>query len=345
MAAGCFDGEFLKSSSAHLVDPYDPRHPLESRARSWLHANCATCHREHAGGSAPLMLNVEMVTSEMRVLGEKPTRGDFGLPDARIIAPGLPGSSVLLHRIAKQGVGHMPMIGPHEIDVRGFHLLADWVRSMALETAAPAGTNDASEALNLALKLDSGEGDRPAALRAAADSPNPHIRELLERFLPDSQRVATLGPGVVPEKITRVKGEARRGAGLFTTTGKAAICMTCHFINGVGRDFGPDLSKVGARLGKAQIIESLLTPSKVIAPGFQPVLIILRDGTEHSGFVVKREGTGIVLKTPTGQPESLAAGSVATERPMTMSLMPEGLLQGFTAEEAADLVEYLCSLK
>lgn len=345
LAAGCFDAGFVKGSNAKLVDPHDDKQPLETRARSWLHANCASCHREHAGGSAPLMVNVELPTGGIRALDEKPTRGDFGLADARVIAPGLPGNSVLLHRIAKTGVGHMPMIGSREVDARGLRLLADWVRGMAPGQPQSEEVGDPRGALNLALRLDRGEGDRASALLAAKSSPNAHIRDLLERFLPDGERVETLGPTATAEMITKVQGDARRGAEMFLPVGKASACTVCHFVNGAGRDFGPDLSKVGARLGKAQIVESLLFPSKVIAPGFQPVLITLKDGTEQTGFVVKRDGDGVTLKTATGQAVPLRRTDIKSEQTLALSLMPEGLLQGFTAQEAADLVEFLASLK
>ncbi len=345
IAAGCFDGEFMKGSLARLVNPHDDKAPLEARARAWLHANCAACHREHAGGSAPLMVNAELPTGEIRAVNEKLTRGDFGLPEARVIAPGLPGSSVLLHRIAKLGTGHMPMIGAHEVDVRGLQLLAAWVRILAPGKPEPAAIDDARAALNLALKLDQGQGDHAAAITAATTSPNAHIRELFERFLPDRQRVETLGATATVEKIAKFNGDATRGRTLFTPTGKAATCMACHFINGGGRDFGPDLSKVGARLIPAQIIESLLTPSKVIAPGFQGVALTLKDGSEHSGFIVKRAGGTVILKIATGQTESLSSAAVQREEALSLSLMPEGLLQGYTAQEAADLIAYLGALK
>ena len=60
---------------------------MESRARSWLHANCAHCHRRHGGGSAPLEVNFERALSESAMLWQLPTRGDFGLTGARIIVP------------------------------------------------------------------------------------------------------------------------------------------------------------------------------------------------------------------------------------------------------------------
>lgn len=345
LAAGCFDAVFLKGSLARLVNPHDEKAGLEARARSWLHANCSACHREHGGGSAPLMVNAELPTGEMRALDEKLTRGDFGMGDARVIAPGLPSSSVLLHRIAKSGAGHMPMIGSQEVDVRGLQLLANWVRSMAPDKAEPTDLQDPRGALNVVLKLDHDGGDRAAALRAAKDSPQAHIRELFERYLPDRERVETLGATATTDKIMRMPDDARRGAALFTPSGKAAACMACHFLNGAGHDFGPDLSKVGTRLNKTQIIESLLTPSKVISQGFEPVIITLKDGNAYTGFVVKREGDVLELKTVPGQAMPLRKGEVKDEQKLSASLMPDGLMQGFTAQEAADLVEHLSALK
>ena len=239
----------------------------------------------------------------------------------------------------------MPMIGAREVDVQGLQLLANWVRSLSPDKPQADDVADARGALNLALKLDRGEGDHAVAIKAAKTSPNAHIRELLERYLPDSQRAETLGINASADKITKVSGDAKRGAELFSPTGKAAACTACHFINGVGRDFGPDLSKVGARLNKEQIIENLLTPSKVIAQGFQPVVITLKDGSVQSGFIVKREGESIMLKTATGQTAPFKKSDVKSEQVLPVSLMPEGLLQGFTAQEAADLVGYLSALK
>lgn len=345
MAAGCYDAEFMKGSNARLVNPHDEKNELEIRARSWLHANCASCHREHGGGSVPLMVNAEMPTSEIRALDEKLTRGDFGMSDARVIVPGLPGSSVLLHRIAKSGAGHMPMIGAREVDVQGLQLLANWVRSLAPSKPQPDDTGDARGALNVAIQLDRGEGTPELALNVAKTSPNAHIRELFERYLPDSQRAVTLGTAAKADQITKMRGDQKRGAALFTPTGKAAACTACHFINGLGRDFGPDLSKVGARLNQEQIIENLLTPSKVIAQGFQTAVITLNDATVQTGFMVKRQADLILLKTITGQTMALKKSDVKTEQTLPVSLMPEGLLQGFTAQEAADLVEYLSALK
>jgi putative heme-binding domain-containing protein len=353
VAAGRADADYLRKSDARLVNPHDAASPLEARARSWLHANCCGCHREHGGGSVPLMLNIEMPAGQMRALGEKPLRGDFGIPGASIITPGDPWTSVLLHRIATTSSGHMPAIGPPEVDAAGLDVLIHWVQGLAtpgalMDPKTPRDLSRPTEALYWAWLCDQQPQDRNVlslARKTALESPSAHIRGLLERFLPDEQRVPVLGSGASPEKILAKQGDAARGAALLSISGKGAVCLACHFIKGSGRDFGPDLSKAGARLAKAQIIECLLLPSKTITEGYKAATITVQDGTVQSGFIVKRDAASLTLKLASGQSLALPASSVKAEQALPMSLMPEGLLQSFTAQEAADLVEYLAGLR
>lgn len=348
---GLIDADYSKRSEARLSYPHDESLAPVTRARSWLHANCAHCHRENGGGSVPLMVNAEMDPAQMRALNEKPTRGDFGMKDAQVIMPGSPWKSVLLHRIATSGSGHMPVLGARDVDEHAIGFMAEWILSMS-KSARPLSPNPvasldspetALDVLIMRDMLDAREFEE--ATRKASKSANPHIRGLFEHFLPDSERIETLGPSATAAKITAKKGDAKRGAELFLPTGKAATCLACHFINGSGRDFGPDLSKVGSRLKPDQIIESLLTPSKTMAQGFQPVVVTLNDGGVQTGFVVKREGESVTLKIATGQTLPLKKQDMKSEQALPISLMPEGLLQSLTAQEAADLVEYLANLR
>lgn len=345
-AAGCLDDAFLTGSDHRLPDPHDTAAPLEDRARAWLHTNCAACHREHGGGSVPLMVNAELPTEKTRALDEPVTRGDFGIPGARVIVPGQPGSSILLQRIATTGAGHMPMIGARQVDTRGLRLLADWITSLQPGQPQPTGTADARGALTHLLSLDSDPAADPGPARSLAkNAPDPHIRALYERFLPDSERAQTLGPAATAAQILREKGDPARGAALFSPTGKAAACTACHFLNGAGRDFGPDLSKVGARLTPEQVIESLLTPSKTLAEGYQPHVLTLKDGSVRTGFILERAADRLTLKTAPGQTQPFPLTDIESDRPLPVSLMPEGLLQTLTPQEAADLVTYLSGLK
>ena len=348
---GLIDADYSKRSEARLSNPHDESLSLSSRARSWLHANCAHCHRENGGGSVPLMLNAELGQDEMRALNEKPTRGDFGMKDAQVIMPGSPWKSVLLHRIATSGSGHMPVLGPRDVDEHAIGFMAEWILSMSKASRPlspnPVASLDSPEtALDMLIMRDMLDARQfEEATRTASKSTNAHIRGLFEHFLPDSERIEMLGPSANAAKITAKRGDAKHGSGLFSPIGKAGVCLACHFVNGSGRDFGPDLSKVGSRLKPEQIIESLLAPSKTMAQGFQPVVVTLNDGGVQSGFVVKRDGDAVALKIATGQTLPLKKSDVKSEQSVPISLMPEGLLQSFTAQEAADLVAYLASLK
>ncbi|MDB6136939.1 MAG: hypothetical protein JWO94_11, partial [Verrucomicrobiaceae bacterium] len=355
LATALVDATFFQRSTARLVNPYahDPIKPVpaEEQARSWLHANCAHCHRENGGGSVPLMLNAELALNETRAVNELPTRGDFGMKKAKVIKSGDPLNSVLLHRIATTGSGHMPVIGPHEVDAAALQLLSDWILSLSGPEGSGLRANVDLAVMGSPQWALAQVTMRPrsvvfgSSLKEGIKSSNPHVRGLFDRFLPDDQRVETLGASATVEKLLALKGDAARGSELFTPTGKAAACLACHFLNGNGRDFGPDLSKVGTRLQMQQIVEAVLSPSKTIASGFNAVTVTLQDGSMQMGFVVKRDASQLTLKIATGQAVPINTSQVKSEQALPVSLMPEGLLASFTAQEAADLLAYLGSLK
>lgn len=383
-ASALFDGPFLGRLQNHLVSSRDTKADLESRARSWLHANCAHCHRRHGGGSVPLMVNFDLPTAETMTIYEKPKRGDLGISDPAVIYPWAPHRSILFQRIARTGSGHMPMIGAHDPDPDGLKLLWDWISSIypkkgpaesyvseedmlqqadsGYEAELLSGKHPEnqyrihadplhwfrSSPTHLMMAVSTGQIPQPrreAAIKAAMASGDPNITSLFERFLPPEQRVKTLGVNFDAKKLLAVQGDAKRGSELVSMSGKLATCLACHIVNGIGRDFGPDLSKVGARLTREQILESLHKPSKNIAKGYETWLVTLKDGSVQSGFVTHSDEGTITLKLPTGQPQTIQRDQIKSQQPQPVSLMPEGLLQSMTEQEAADLMALLAGLR
>ncbi|WP_414661099.1 PQQ-dependent sugar dehydrogenase [Horticoccus sp. 23ND18S-11] len=331
-------------------------------ARALLHANCAPCHTEHAGGAVAIFLNQELLTPQLNVVDVPPTQGRLGLKDPKLIAPGDPWSSVLAVRMAKLGSGHMPLIGSREIDVEGLKVIEDWIARMPSVSTAPKpwtattwdraaieeGLASVSGAMRLRRAIDDGRLDatqRTQAFAIAWASGDATVRDLFERFKPEELRERTLGAVIDAPALLRLSGDAARGAQLLAPDGKLAACRACHFIQGQGRQFGPDLSRIGAQQSAAQILESILTPSKIMAPLYRPTVVELRDGTSQAGFVRARGAKEIVLTIATGQSIKIPLADIRAEQTLTTSLMPEGQLQGLTAQEAADLVAYLASLK
>ncbi len=113
-----------------LVDPYDPNQELDRRARSYLHANCAQCHVGAGGGNSQIDLEFTTASEKMRLFDVRPLHDTYGLPDARLIAPGSPERSVLLHRMSHRDRGHMPPLATSIVDRDAVKLIGEWIRGM-----------------------------------------------------------------------------------------------------------------------------------------------------------------------------------------------------------------------
>lgn len=331
-------------------------------ARALLTANCAHCHTAHAGGAVAMFFSPELLTGQMNVVGVEPSQGALGLQNPKLVDPGDPWNSVLVARMAKTGSGHMPLIGAHEVDVGGLKVIEDWIARMPSDHPAPKPWDDVTwdeatikrelatvaGALRLRRAIDDGKLDRAqraTAFELAWTSPESTVRDIFERFKPEGLRERTLGSSINPADVLSLRGDAARGATLISAAGKLAACQTCHVIQGQGRHFGPDLSKIGAEQSAPQILESILAPSKIIAPQYRPTVVELRDGSTQVGFVLTRSESEVSLTIPSGQTIRIKTSDIGAEKTLPASLMPEGQLQGLTPQEAADLVSYFASLK
>jgi glucose/arabinose dehydrogenase len=110
-----------------LADPGDPEAPLDSRVRSYLHANCAQCHVEAGGGNSAIDLHRDTPAERMRLIGVKPLHDAFGIGDPLLVAPGNPDRSVLLYRLTRRGPGQMPPLASSQVDPRAAELLREWI--------------------------------------------------------------------------------------------------------------------------------------------------------------------------------------------------------------------------
>jgi hypothetical protein len=113
-----------------LVDPHDATQDLEARARSYLHANCANCHVEAGGGNAMMELEFSTPRDKMRTIDVPPHHHTFDFKDARLIAPGHPERSTLLHRMSVRGANQMPPLATSRVDREAVKLFEEWIKQM-----------------------------------------------------------------------------------------------------------------------------------------------------------------------------------------------------------------------
>jgi len=108
---------------------------------------------------------------------------------------------------------------------------------------------------------------------------------------------------------------------------------------------GPELTTIGKTRTRPELLESILQPSVRIEPQFAAYNVKTLDGRTFTGLLVKRDEKQVVLKDGENKLITLDAPDVESVTPSRLSLMPDGLLAGLTPQEAADLLDYLVSLK
>ena len=354
-----------------IASPYDETKSLEQRARSYLHMNCAHCHRRGGGGTAAFELVGTKSLDELDLVDAKPTQGEFGLPDCRVVASGHPERSVLLYRMAKSGRGHMPQFGPSLLDDQGIALIHDWIVSLGGKEvsdpafaarerlsgiAAPFSARDQGwvegqlSSVDSALTLSSAlceDGVDPAirreiAMLAASDFPA--TRDLFERYLPEHLRVKRLGNSIDESALLALTGNAESGRKMFVEA-TDVNCRQCHRIGETGVSVGPDLSGVGAQRSRAEILRSLVSPSEKIDEKYRGKTVLTIDGEIVAGMVVKEDEQTLTLVEASGKQRTIPQADIESVKVMQKSVMPDLLLAEFTAQQAADLLAFLFEQK
>ena len=140
-----------------------------------------------------------------------------------------------------------------------------------------------------------------SALRAASRGDAASL-ELLDSLASAGGSAATApGPGRPPAAdldawLGLLEGPADPSAGervFFHPKGPG--CYRCHQVNGRGGRAGPDLSTLAAGMDRRRLVESILTPSKEIAPQFVAWSVARTDGTVFTGILLEQTPEGSLV--------------------------------------------------
>ena len=123
-----------------------------------------------------------------------------------------------------------------------------------------------------------------------------------------------------------------------------ALCQSCHMINGQGGLIGPNLSGAGA-MGMEAVIRNIIEPNAAIEAAYRIFRLELKSGEVIEAFYVSEDATAYVIRQAGGTDRRVPKAEVASAKYLRRSLMPEGLLDGFTDEQVSDLFAYLKTLK
>jgi putative membrane-bound dehydrogenase-like protein len=136
------------------------------------------------------------------------------------------------------------------------------------------------------------------------------------------------------------RGNPERGRELFLNADKTG-CIKCHRIGEQGGRIGPDLTGVGRRFSRIHLVESILEPSRAVAPAYRNQAIRLKDGQIVTGVKVLESDAAITLGDAQGQVRTVLKSQIDEQRALELSLMPEGLEKALTDREFVDLVAFL----
>jgi putative membrane-bound dehydrogenase-like protein len=139
-------------------------------------------------------------------------------------------------------------------------------------------------------------------------------------------------------------GQAARGKALFADL-KGLACSKCHVVGGEGGNIGPDLSGIGARYPREELIASVLYPSARIFSGYESAVVATADGRVLTGLIKSDNADGLEIQDAEGKRTKVAKADIEDRKTSDLSLMPNGIVEGITERDFADLIGYLETLK
>lgn len=126
----------------------------------------------------------------------------------------------------------------------------------------------------------------------------------------------------------------------------ATLCISCHTSGGEGGSAGPDLTHLGTRFSEKDILESIITPSKVISDQYAAKVYYLKDGSSIYGRFKKETKDKIYISQNPFSPQTLRAinkKDVVITSVSKLSIMMPGMINSLNKEELKDLMAYLIS--
>ncbi|YCM42057.1 discoidin domain-containing protein [Verrucomicrobiaceae bacterium 227] len=242
-----------------------------------------------------------------------------------------------------------------------------WASMAVLQLASRKGGSPESREMSLkAINVAwSDSPQRLALIKAAADLRNPVINDRIAIALSDpdadvakaakeaanrlkiqapgedkTPKIATLKEEEAIDQVTKHKGDAALGQAIFAR----ATCNACHTVSQAEAQKGPYLGNITETYRRKELAEAILVPNKTIAQGFATNVFNLKDGKAFAGFVTDESGDSVTIRDIASTEHSFKKSGIKDRSTLPTSLMPPGLMSGFTVHELASLLDYLDSL-
>jgi len=183
------------------------------------------------------------------------------------------------------------------------------------------------------------------ALVRGAGQEQPRLMPLLESLSkgesPVQTAAMTAGDLSTFAAFVAESGDAARGEALYRQ--EKLQCVKCHRIRREGGRVGPDLTAIGASSPLDYVIDSVVHPAKNVKEGYNTLVVLTADGRVISGIPVSETDAELTLRTAEDKVVSIRTADIDEANPGA-TLMPQGLVDGLSRQDLADLVRYLSQL-
>lgn len=186
----------------------------------------------------------------------------------------------------------------------------------------------------------------------------PRVSDALRKFQSDADiaklntevmrggLLLSLEPDQVEKMRTKVttEGDPKKGRAIYLNTALLA-CATCHKMEGVGGQVGPDLTRIWDTMSVEKLFETIITPSKEIKEGYQTYTADTLDGQNVVGLKVLDTKDEVVIREATGRDVRIARKDLDKLAASKQSLMPDNVVSQLSHAQFIDLIAFLKNRK
>lgn len=134
---------------------------------------------------------------------------------------------------------------------------------------------------------------------------------------------------------------AKAGATVFEKAG----CIKCHKRGSVGSPAGPDLTTLGWRKQREEVLMDLLYPSHDLHEEYPSVSVALKDGRVFSGLLQPGADSTLAVVNAKAERTEFPKSEVESMTPQKVSNMPTGTLDTLSPDEIQQLFAFLTSVE
>jgi putative membrane-bound dehydrogenase-like protein len=131
-----------------------------------------------------------------------------------------------------------------------------------------------------------------------------------------------------------------RGSDLRGQSTYKARCAVCHDPGSDGNVVAPSLTTVKS-WNREEILTHIVEPNRTVEARYRLYLVESKDGSSVSGIMQNETQISVTLRPPFAQPVVVQRANIVGIKSLEQSMMPEGLEDGLSQQDMADLLQFI----